>query len=136
MAIENVYVQLEINKDTDAVHIDKMFLAPDLQENYNYDLNLHKGYSWADKFEVLEGYELKFILLKDVNYDGRKRKITDSDIKIKLSELNLAQIPKEPSMFGYSAKATEKLKELVLNNLEKRKQLIGEGKIINLKDIA
>lgn len=138
MAKTDLYVKLEISPSSGVVYTNERFHESLLEEEYNEAVKAHKGYGWSEKFESLEGYKLQYILLKDVKYDGRKRRVTDDDIGIKLSEMDLTVSPKiikgETPLFGHTFKATEKLETLLSENLNKRKQLIAEGKYILLSE--
>lgn len=135
MAKTNLYVKLEISKSSGYIIINDFFLTDDLNEVYQDRLKTAKSFSTNEKYEILEGFELMHLLLENVEYDGRKRKITENDIKVTMQKQGYANMIGENWLVSYY-NPTDKLLNLLDNQLNKRKQFVAEGKFISLKDIS
>lgn len=135
MAEVNIYIQPKINKDHGAVCLTGGILEKDSKNHYNEIIEELKNNSYEQKFECFEGYQLKYILIKRVKFDGRKRKISNDDIGNRMCELGLTTKSTDSNIFGHTYYATEKLHELMNENLNKRKNLVEEGKFIDLKEL-
>lgn len=130
----NIYISLKPKMDSN-VYIDEMIHENEIEEIYNNYLNFSKDHK-IEKIESLEGFKLTYLYLENVEYNGRKKKITQDDICKALEKKGLSIFTGTTSMFGSYYRPTEKLIEQLNNQLENRKQLINNGVFINLKEIA
>lgn len=130
----NLYTNVEI-LESGYVYINEMILESDIKEVYNNYLESSRKFG-TPKIESLEGFKLKYLFIENVEYDGRKRKITDNDIKRTLEKQGYATNTGAGSIFGDFYKPTEKLTIQLDEQLKKRKKLIKQGKFINLKETA
>lgn len=130
----NIYISLkpEMNKN---ITIDTIILENDIDEIFNSHLESSKRFG-MDKAESLKGFKLTYLYLENVEFDGRKRKITHDDICKTLEKQGLVTFTGNTSIFGGFYRPTEKLINQLNDQLETRKKLINEGQFINLKDIA
>lgn len=122
-----VYVELECSKSSNYLSVNGGLLEKDLQQAYDEHCdflmkmtNLH--------CEIFDSFKLRYILL-EVEYDGRKRKISNEDILRSLTKHGLAE-KKGESMFGGFYLPTKKLQSILEDNLNKRKAFVEEGKFI------
>lgn len=131
----NLYVRLEISKSSGYIIINDFFPESEIKEVYQDRLKTANSFASAEKYEILEGFELMYLLLKDVKYDGRKRTISDNDIKATMSKQGYATKVCEDSIVSYY-NPTDKLLNQLEEQLNKRKQFVAEGKFVLLKEMS
>jgi len=130
----NIYVSVKPKMDEN-IYIDTMIHESDIEEYHNDHLESSKKFG-GDKAESLEGFKLTYLYVKNVEFDGRKKKITQDDIKKALEKQGYATYTGTTSMFGGFYRPTEKLINQLNDQLKTRKQLINDGIFVNLKEIA
>lgn len=130
----NIYISLK-PKMNENITFDTMMNEYEIEDSYNDHLGFSKNFG-LDKVESLEGFKLSYLYLENVEYNGRKKKITHDDICKTLEKQGYVTFTGTTSIFGGFYKPTEKLINQLNNQLEKRKQLINDGKFVNLKEIA
>jgi hypothetical protein len=130
----NIYISLKPKMDEN-IYIDNMIHEYEIEEKYNNHVEFAKKWG-KDKTESLKGFKLTYLYLENVEYDGRKRKITQDDINKTLEKQGYATFTGAGSMFGGYYRPTEKLINQLNEQLETRKQLINEGIFTNLKETA
>lgn len=127
----NVYVDIEI-LESGYVYINSFNHEDHIEECYeeskNFSIRMNR-----DKCETLEGYKLKYLSL-EVEFDGRKRKVTKQNIYSSMKNLGFCNIVKgsEDNMLGAFYLPTGKLKNLLANQLKQRKELINNGYYVEL----
>ncbi|WP_099301869.1 hypothetical protein [Bacillus sp. Marseille-P3800] len=121
----NLLVKLEINQENEYVRVLKIERESQIMDCHNADIESAKDFGFRKKVESLEGFKLQFIPLV-VEYDGRKRIITEQNVLSALEKEGLA-IKVGDNIFGGYYKATNELKEMLNVQLGKRKKLINDG---------
>lgn len=121
----SVYVKIKISPSSGYILINEIILENEICNEYNYVKERRKEFGFSGKIETIEGFKLQYILT-EVEYDGRKRKITENDVLSSLEKQGLAKKVGE-SMFGGFYLPTEKLKEILRNQYNQRKELVNKG---------
>jgi uncharacterized protein YbbK (DUF523 family) len=117
-----VYVMLEESPSSGYITIKRMFHESELNEEYNYHVELLTKYDKNRRVESLEGFKLQHILV-NVKYDGRKG-IQDEDILKSLKTQGLVT-QHGSCMFGGFYKPTDELKAILNDQYNRRKVLAG-----------
>lgn len=123
----NVYVNFEFRgqrslpKD-EYLSINKMIHESDIEDYYSQLLETYRNWG-RDKAESLEGFKLSYLFLT-VEFDGRKRKITDQDILKSMVKQGYAIDTGTGSIFGNFCYPTKKLVNQLDEQFKTRKQLI------------
>ncbi|MEC2463808.1 hypothetical protein P9X10_02675 [Bacillus cereus] len=117
----NVYVKLDESPTTEYIRVSQMFLETDIESKYKQHEDTMK--SIGSRYESFEGYKLVYLLI-NVKYDGRRKSLSDEDI-MKSLETQGFVIKVGDSMLGGFYKKTPKLKELLEEQLKKRKLLVS-----------
>lgn len=127
----NIYVDLKI-LESGYVYINSFNFEEYIEESYEESKEFSKKFN-HDKCETLEGYKLQYLFL-EVEFDGRKRKVTDQNIYSSMEKSGLCNIVKgsEDNMLGGFYLPTGKLKNLLANQLKQRKELINNGHYVEL----
>lgn len=123
-----MFVELETSPTSGYISVRKMFFEEDLEYEYETDIEAAKYFGFRRKVETLEGYKLRFIEL-DVNFDGRKRKITEEDILHSLEQQGLLT-KKGGGMFGDFYAMNASLEDQLDKQLKQRKELINNGQYV------
>ncbi|WP_405101511.1 hypothetical protein [Oceanobacillus sp. FSL H7-0719] len=121
----NAYVRIEESPSSGYISIEDIVLESYINNKYEDVKESHKQFGFTDRMEVLEGFKLKYVLI-EVEYDGRKRSISEEDVKESLSKQSLA-IKVDESMFGGYYLPTDKLKLILSDQLKQRKELVAQG---------
>jgi hypothetical protein len=119
----NLFIQLWESKETGYVQIDSMMYESDIEEAYNSHVEFANKYT-NSKTECFEGYKLSYLFL-NVEYDGRQKRITTDDVMISLEKQGLITLVSEGGIFGGYYRKTDKLNEMLNNQLKKRKELVN-----------
>ena len=102
-----VYVRVKKSPESNYLIVDDKFLKEDLKSEYEYENNILIKWGHEDKIRRIEDFEKDFLLI-NVEYDGRKKEITDEDIFKTMNKSGLVK-RKGESMFGGFYLATDKL---------------------------
>lgn len=116
MANAMLYIELEESISSDYVSVSKMFHENVLQDQYEKTVEILKSHK-VD-YPSLEEFKSNYILV-NVRYDGRKRKISESDVLRTLEDKGYLKKVGE-NMFGGFYLKTDKLevkKELATGRL-------------------
>ena len=102
-----VYVEIRKSPASGYLSIEKKFLKEDLKYEHEFENNILIKWGHENKIRRIEDFEKDFLLI-NVEYDGRKKEITDEDIFMTMHKNELAE-RKGESMFGGFYLATDKL---------------------------
>ena len=102
-----VYVKVKKSPESNYLIVDDKFLKEDLKSEHEYENDILIKWGHENKIRKIEDFEKDFLLI-NVEYDGRKRKITDEDILMTMYKNKLVERIGE-SMFGGFYLATDKL---------------------------
>lgn len=122
----NLYVKLEILKETSGyIHIEDAIIDEHIEDDYRRSLEISRGFGHG-KSESFQGHKLKYIYVP-VTYDGRKRSISNNDVLQSLEREGLAYKVASGGMFSDYYKPTDKLNDMLEEQLKQRKELINNG---------
>ena len=102
-----VYVKIKKSQERNYLIVDDKFLKEDLKSEHEYENDILIKWGYEDKIRDIEDFEKDFLLI-NVEYDGRKKEITDEDIFMTMNKNELVE-RKGESMFGGFYLATDKL---------------------------
>lgn len=102
-----VYVKIKKSQESNYLIVDDKFLKEDLKSEHEYENDILIKWGYEDKIRDIEDFEKDFLLI-NVEYDGRKKEITDEDIFMTMNKNELVE-RKGESMFGGFYLATDKL---------------------------
>lgn len=102
-----IYAEIRKSPVSNYLSIEKKFLKEDLKNEYRIEKNILIDWGHKDKIRKIEDFEKDFLLI-NVEYDGRKKAITDEDIFKTMHKNELVE-RKGESMFGGFYLATDKL---------------------------
>lgn len=102
-----LYVRVKKSPENNYLIVDDKFLKEDLKSEHEYENNILIKWGYEDKIRDIEDFEKDFLLI-NVEYDGRKKEITDEDIFMTMNKSELVE-RKGESMFGGFYLATDKL---------------------------
>ena len=102
-----LYVRVKKSPESNYLIVDDKFLKEDLKSEHEYENDILIKWGHENKIRKIEDFEKDFLLI-NVEYDGRKRKITDEDIFETMHKNELVE-RKGESMFGGFYLATDKL---------------------------
>ena len=102
-----IYAEIRKSPSSEYLSIKKMFFKEDLKSEHEYENDILIKWGHENKIRKIEDFEKDFLLI-NVEYDGRKRKITDEDILMTMYKNKLVERIGE-SMFGGFYLATDKL---------------------------
>ena len=120
-----VYVKLEISPSSDYISRSEMVVKEDIGKEYDRFKGSMKSFKSIHKIEVFEGFKLTYVLM-NIEYDGRQRRIKESDI-FRSMELKGLVINRGASMFGGYYEPTEKLNQILVTQKEKRIAMVDKG---------
>ncbi|MBM7598136.1 hypothetical protein JOC34_000493 [Virgibacillus halotolerans] len=122
----NAYVKIEESPSSGYISINEIILENYIDESYRENIESAKEFDFRNKVETLEGHKLKYFFMT-VEFDGRKKSIAENDIKQSLEKQGLVT-KVGSSMFGGYYLPTEYLQTTLKEQLNKRKELISQGK--------
>ena len=102
-----IYVRVKKSPESNYLIIDDKFLKEYLKSEYEYENDILIKWGHENKIRKIEDFEKDFLLI-NVEYDGRKKEITDEDIFMTMHKNELVE-RKGESMFGGFYLATDKL---------------------------
>ena len=102
-----VYVRIRKSPESNYLIVDDRFLKEDLKYEHEHENSILIKWGYENKIRRIEDFEKDFLLI-NVEYDGRKRKITDEDIFMTMQKNELVERNGE-SIFGGYYLATDKL---------------------------
>lgn|SRR5699024_2632669 len=102
-----VYAEIRKSPVSSYLSVEKKFLKEDLKSEHEYENDILIKWGYEDKIRDIEDFEKDFLLI-NVEYDGRKKEITDEDIFMTMHKNELVE-RKGESMFGGFYLATDKL---------------------------
>ena len=102
-----IYVRVKKSPESNYLIVDDKFLKEDLKSEHEYENDILIKWGHENKIRKIEDFEKDFLLI-NVEYDGRKKEITDEDIFMTMHKDNLVE-RKGVSMFGGFYLATDKL---------------------------
>lgn len=102
-----IYVKIKKSPESNYLIVDDKFLKEDLKEEYQFEYEILTNWGYENKIRKIEDFEKDFLLI-NVEYDGRKKVITDEDIFKTMNKNELVE-RKGESMFGGFYLATDKL---------------------------
>ena len=102
-----VYARIRKSPTSEYLSIEKKFLKEDLKSEHEYENDILIKWGHEDRIRKIEDFEKDFLLI-NVEYDGRKKEITDEDIFMTMHKNELVE-RKGESMFGGFYLATDKL---------------------------
>ena len=102
-----LYVRVKKSPESNYLIVDEKFLKEDLKSEHDYENDILIKWGYENKIRKIEDFEKDFLLI-NVEYDGRKREITDEDIFKTMHKNELVE-RKGESMFGGFYLATDKL---------------------------
>lgn len=127
----NIYVDLKI-LESGYVYVENFKFEESIEEHYEESKEFSKKFN-HNKCETLKGYKLRYLFL-EVEFDGRKRKVTDQNIYSSMEKLGFCNVlnGSKDNLFGGYYMPTDKLKDLLDNQLKQRKELIDNGHYVEL----
>lgn len=102
-----IYAKIKKSPSSGYLSIEKMFFKEGLKSEHEYENDILIKWGYENKIRKIEDFEKDFLLI-NVEYDGRKRKITDEDILMTMHKNELVE-RKGESMFGGFYLATDRL---------------------------
>ena len=102
-----LYIKVKKSPVSDYLVVDDKFFKEDLREEYQFECDTLTDWGHENKIRDIDSFKKDFLLV-NVEYDGRKRKITDEDIFMTMHKDELVERIGE-SMFGGFYLATDKL---------------------------
>ena len=102
-----IYVKIKKSPESNYLIVDDKFLKEDLKSEHEYENDILIKWGHENKIRKIEDFEKDFLLI-NVEYDGRKKEITDEDIFKTMHKNELVE-RKGESMFGGFYLATDKL---------------------------
>ena len=102
-----VYAEIRKSPVSNYLSIEKKFLKEDLKSEHEYENDILIKWGHENKIRDIRDFEKDFLLI-NVEYDGRKKEITDEDIFKTMHKNELVE-RKGESMFGGFYLATDKL---------------------------
>ena len=102
-----LYVRVKKSPESNYLIVDDKFLKEDLKSEHEYENDILIKWGHENKIRKIEDFEKDFLLI-NVEYDGRKKEITDEDIFMTMHKNELVE-RKGESMFGGFYLATDKL---------------------------
>ena len=102
-----IYVKVKKSPESNYLIVDDKFLKEDLKSEHEYENDILIKWGHENKIRKIEDFEKDFLLI-NVEYDGRKKEITDEDIFMTMHKDNVGE-RKGESMCGGFYLATDKL---------------------------
>ena len=102
-----IYAEIRKSPDSNYLSVEKKFLKEDLKSEHEYENDILIKWGHENRIRKIEDFEKDFLLI-NVEYDGRKKEITDEDIFMTMHKNELVE-RKGESMFGGFYLATDKL---------------------------
>ena len=102
-----VYVRVKKSPVSNYLVVDDKFLKENLKEEYQYECEILTKWGHENRIRDIDSFEKDFLLI-NVEYDGRKKEITDEDIFMTMLKDELVERIGE-SMLGGLYLATDKL---------------------------
>ena len=102
-----LYIKVKKSPVSNYLIVDNKFLKEDLKSEHEYENDILIKWGHENKIRSIEDFEKDFLLI-NVEYDGRKKEITDEDIFMTMHKDGLVERIGE-SMFGGYYLATDKL---------------------------
>ena len=102
-----IYIRIKKSPERDYLIVDDKFLKEDLKSEHEYENDILINWGHENKIRKIEDFEKDFLLM-NVEYDGRKKEITDEDVFKTMHKNELVE-RKGESMFGGFYLATDKL---------------------------
>ena len=102
-----IYVRVKKSPESNYLIVDDKFLKEDLKSEHEYENDILIKWGHENRIRKIEDFEKDFLLI-NVEYDGRKKEITDEDIFMTMHKNELVE-RKGESMFGGFYLATDKL---------------------------
>ena len=102
-----LYVRVKKSPESNYLIVDDKFFKEDLKSEHEYENDILIKWGHENKIRKIEDFEKDFLLI-NVEYDGRKREITDEDIFKTMHRKELVE-RKGESMFGGFYLATDRL---------------------------
>ena len=116
----NLFIHLNVS-ETGYIIIKEMFYEGKIMERYKDMVETAKMFN--AKAESFEGFKLRYLFIT-VEYDGRRKQITENDVIKSLEKQGLAKKIGD-NIFGGYYKITDKLKAILDDQMNKRKALAG-----------
>lgn len=105
-----VYAEIRKSPASGYLSIEKKFFKEDLKSEHEYENSVLIELGYENKIRSIEDFEKDYLLI-NVEYDGRKKEITDEDIFMTMHKNELVE-RKGKSMFGGFYEATDKLNNM------------------------
>lgn len=102
-----VYAEIRKSPASEYLSVENKFFKEDLKSEHEYENNVLIEWGYENKIRSIEDFEKDYLLI-NVEYDGRKKVITDEDIFKTMLKNELVE-RKGESMFGGFYEATDKL---------------------------
>ena len=102
-----LYVRVKKSPVSNYLAVDDMFFKEDLKEAYQFECEVLTNWGQSSKIRNIEDFEKDFLLM-NVEYDGRRKEITEEDVFMTMHKDGLVERIGE-SIFGGYYLATEKL---------------------------
>ena len=102
-----LYVRIKKSPVSNYLVVDDKFFKEELKEEYQYECEILTKWGHENKIRDIDNFEKDFLLI-NVEYDGRKKEITDEDIFMTMLKGELVERIGE-SIFGGYYLATDKL---------------------------
>ena len=102
-----LYVRVKKSPESNYLIVDDKFFKEDLKSEHEYENDILIKWGYENKIRKIEDFEKDFLLI-NVEYDGRKKEISDEDIFKTMHKNELVE-RKGESMFGGFYLATDKL---------------------------
>ena len=104
---KELYVIVKKSPVSSYLAVDDKFFKEDLKEEYQYECEILTKWGHENKIRNIDSFKEDFLLI-NVEYDGRKKEITDEDVFMTMLKDELVE-RKGESMFGGFYLATDKL---------------------------
>lgn len=124
----NIFARVSVNY-SGHVKVEDTTLNGTLEEKYEDHLAFAKEMG-GGKLETFEGFKLSYLNF-DVTLDRRKKTIKNIDILDSLYKDGIVEKTSE-NIFGGLYVATEELKKQLNDSFAARRELINQGKLINV----
>ena len=104
---KELYVIVKKSPVSNYLVVDDKFFKEDLKGKYQYECEILTKWGHENKIRNIDSFKEDFLLI-NVEYDGRKKEITDEDVFMTMLKDELVE-RKGESMFGGFYLATDKL---------------------------
>ena len=104
---KELYVRVKKSPVSNYLAVDNKFLKKDLKEEYQYECEILTKWGHENEIRDIDSFKEDFLLI-NVEYDGRRKELTEEDIFMTMHKDGLVERISE-SMFGSFYLATDKL---------------------------